>query len=131
MAKALVDIRLGTDGASSNNNLDLFEEMKFASLLQKSKAMDPTAAPAEEIFNIATANNRVGEGKPADLVLIDLDRVASTPGHNLISDLVYSVSGDGVSDVICDGKIIMRDGKIEGAKKIIEEAKRRAKNLVK
>lgn len=136
--KARVNICLGTDGAASNNNLDLFEEMKFASLLQKVKEKDPTAAPASEIFNTATKNGakalktnagEIKEGKLADLILIDLEQVCLTPGHNLISDLVYSCQGNCVSDVICNGKILMRDREVKGEEKILKEARKRAKNL--
>jgi len=145
-----VNITLGTDGPASNNSLDMFSEMKFASLLQKVREMDPTIAPAKEIFEMATKNGakalkiNAGEikvGKLADLVLIDLNEVSLTPGHNLapyrnevsgaglISDIVYSASGNCVSDLICNGKILMRDRKIEGEEKIKREVTKRAKNL--
>ena len=147
-----VNITLGTDGPASNNSLDIFLEMKFASLLQKIKEMDPTIAPAKEIFEIATKNGaralkinagEIAEGKFADLILIDLNEVSLIPGHNLapyrnevsgaglISDIVYSATGNCVSDVICNGKILMRDKKVEGEEKIKKEATKRAKNLTK
>jgi 5-methylthioadenosine/S-adenosylhomocysteine deaminase len=135
-----VNICLGTDGPASNNSLDMFLEMKFASLLQKVKEMDPTIAPAKEIFEIATKNGakalkinagEIKEGKLADLILIDLNQISLIPGHNLVSDIVYSASGNCVSDLICNGKILMRDRKIEGEEKIKKEATKRAKNLTK
>jgi 5-methylthioadenosine/S-adenosylhomocysteine deaminase len=134
-----VNICLGTDGPASNNSLDMFLEMKFASLLQKVKEMDPTIAPAKEIFEIATKNGakalkiNAGEikvGKLADLILIDLNQISLTPGHNLVSDIVYSANGNCVSDLICNGKILMRDRKIEGEEKIKKEAAKRARELV-
>jgi len=115
-------------------------EMKFASLLQKVKEMDPTMAPAKEVFEIATKNGakalkinvgEIKEGKLADLILVDLNQIYFTPGHNLISDIVYSATGNCVSDVICNGKILMRDKKVEGEEKIKKEATKRAKNLTK
>jgi 5-methylthioadenosine/S-adenosylhomocysteine deaminase len=139
LKKAGVNITLGTDGPASNNSLDMFSEMKFASLLQKVREMDPTVAPAKEIFEIATKNGakalkinagEIKEGKLADLILIDLNHVSFQPGHNFISDIVYSASGDCVSDVICNGKILMRERKIEGEEKIKKEATQRAKNLI-
>jgi 5-methylthioadenosine/S-adenosylhomocysteine deaminase len=138
LKKAGVNICLGTDGATSNNSLDVFLEMKFASLLQKVEEMDPTAAPAKEIFEIATKNGakalkidagEIKERKLADLILIDLNQISLLPGHNFISDLVYSANGNCVSDLICNGKILMRDRKIEGEEEIKKEATRRAKNL--
>jgi 5-methylthioadenosine/S-adenosylhomocysteine deaminase len=133
-----VNITLGTDGAASNNSLDMFLEMKFASLLQKVKEIDPTVAPAKEIFKIATKNGanalkidtgQVQEGTLADLILINLNQIYFKPGHNFISDIVYSASGNCVSDLICNGKILMRDRKIEGEEKIKKEVTKRAKNL--
>lgn len=135
-----INIALGTDGASSNNNLDMIKEMKFASLLQKGIEKDPTIISAKEIFKIATKNGakalkinggEIKEKKLADLVLIDLNKIYFKPGHNFISDLIYSASGDCVSDVICNGKILMKNRKIEGEEKIIKEATKRAKNLIK
>jgi 5-methylthioadenosine/S-adenosylhomocysteine deaminase len=137
---AKVNICLGTDGAASNNNLDLFEEMKFASLLQKVAEKDPTAAPALEICETAAKNGakalkinagEIKEGKLADIILIDLNEICLTPGNNLISDLVYSCSGYCVSDVICNGKILMREKKIAGEEEIKREAIKRADNLKK
>ena len=140
LKKAGVNITLGTDGPASNNSLDIFLEMKFASLLQKIKEMDPTMAPAKEVFEIATKNGakalkinvgEIKEGKLADLILVDLNQIYFTPGHNLISDIVYSATGNCVSDVICNGKILMRERKIEGEEEIIEKATQRAKELIK
>lgn len=138
--KAGINICLGTDGAASNNNLDLFEEMKFGSLLQKVKEKDPTVASASEIFDLSTKNGakalkinsgQIKEERLADLILIDLNQICFTPGHNLISDLVYSTNGNCVSDLICNGKILMRDRKVEGEEKIKKEAKKRVKSLKK
>lgn len=138
--KAGINICLGTDGAASNNNLDMFEEMKFASLLQKIKEKDPTAVPAKEIFETAAKNGaralkinsgEIKEGKLADLILIDLKKIFFYPGHNFISDVVYSGSGLIVSDVICNGKILMRAGKVDCEGKIIKEATKRIKEIIK
>jgi 5-methylthioadenosine/S-adenosylhomocysteine deaminase len=139
LKEAGVNVVLGTDGSASNNSLDMFSEMKFASLLQKIKEKNPTIAPAKEIFEIATRNGakalkinsgEIKVGKLADLILVDLNKVYFKPGHNFISDIVYSASGDCVSDVICNGKILMRERKIEGEEKIKKEATQRAKNLL-
>jgi len=130
LKKAGANICLGTDGAASNNNLDLFEEMKFGSLLQKSQERNPTVAPAGEILDCATVNGakalgidhgRIQEGKLADLILVDLNQTCLTPGYNLISDLVFSCNGGCVSDVICNGKILMREQKIKGESEILKK----------
>lgn len=134
--KAKINICLGTDGAASNNNLDLFEEMKLGSLLQKVKEMDSTVASAPEMLSLTTKNGakalkmKIGQIKTgflADVILIDLNQVCLSPGHNLVSDLVYSCSGSCVSDLICHGQILMRDGKIEQEKQIINQIKKRIK----
>lgn len=120
-------ITLGTDGCSSNNNLDMREEMKFASLLAKcvsvssdgtmSNTGDPTLLPAETVMEWATVNGarafgidagEIAEGKVADCILVDLGVERMNPCHNLVSNWVYSASSDCVRTVICDGKIIMR-----------------------
>lgn len=133
MKKHNVNILIGTDGAASNNNLDMFQEMKFASLIQKHQERNSMVASADEIFKCATKNGskffnlnsgEIKEGKKADLVFLDLNEIGFIPGFNLISDIVYSVSGNVVSDFICNGKIIMRNKKVEKEKEIIEKSKR-------
>lgn len=120
-----VRVCLGTDGPASNNNLDMFEEMKVGALIQK-------GCSAQDIFNSATCHGaqalkinagKIQTGRLADLVLVDLDQTFFLPGHDLISDVVYSASGLVVSDTICDGKILMRDGQIKNETKIIHKTK--------
>lgn len=136
LREAGVNICLGTDGAASNNNLDMFEEMRTGSFLQKIMNMDPTIAPAKEMLEMATKNGgralkmktgKIEEGYLADMILIDLDQVGLMPGYDLTSDLVYSCSGNCVSDLICQGRILMRDGKVEGEKQIINQIRKRFK----
>ena len=114
MIKAGCRITLGTDGASSGNNLDLREAMKFAALLAKS-AGDPVLLPAEQIFDWATRAGAeafgidAGEirvGKLADCLLVDLGNVRMQPCYNLISNFVYSADSSCIDTVICDGNII-------------------------
>jgi len=127
-----INICLGTDGPASNNSLSLFSEMKIGALLQKIENKDPTAISAQKSFQMATKNGakalriNTGEikvGKLADLVLIDLNKIEMFPNYDLISNLVYSDAKNCVSDVICNGKILMRDGKIEKENEIIKKAK--------
>ncbi len=139
LAAAGVRIGLGTDGSASNNNLDMFESLKFAALLQKFSADDPTALPAAEAWRMATAAGAeifgleggvIAVGRPADLLLIDTSRPELSPGHNLISDLVYSASGAVVDTTIVAGKILMLHGEIPGEAEIIAEARAAARRLL-
>ncbi|RJS75474.1 amidohydrolase [Methanophagales archaeon] len=133
------NIALGTDGCASNNNLDMFEEMKIASLFQKAFSGDTTSMPAEEAFALATRNaakmfrlnsGTIAKGKLADVVLLDLKQVNLVPNHNLISNIVYSANGSCVDTVICDGRILMENRKVEGEEEIKEKAERVAYELV-
>lgn len=109
-----VNVALGTDGAASNNNLDMFEEMKIAALIHKRN--DPSSLTAQQVLDMATRNGadslgidsgRIEEGSKADIVGIDLDNPAMKPvrKERLVSHLVYSFSGP-VSDVIVGGKVL-------------------------
>ncbi len=134
-----VNFCLGTDGAASNNSLDMFEEMKFAALLQKFYYNDPTRIKAEEVFKATTINAakafgvRAGEiasGKLADIVLIDLKKAQLNPNHSLIANLVYSANSGCVDTVIVDGKILVENGYFEGEEEIIEKANEVAYKIV-
>lgn len=117
-------VSLGTDGASSNNNLDLLEEMKFASLLQKVDTLNPLVLPACEVLKMATINgakalgleDEIGSievGKKADLILLDTNSVNMTPdSSDLCSNVVYSANGSNVDTTICNGKILMENKKL-------------------
>ena len=139
MRQAGINVSLGTDGTASNNNLDMFESMKFAALLQKFSTNDPTVLPAGEVLEMATAKGAealgidagvVKVGKLADLILVDLRSPAFNPNHNLASNLVYSVNGSCVDTVICNGRVLMRDGHVEGEEEVIEGAAGAAQDLV-
>jgi len=131
LAKAGVPVLLGTDGAASSNNLDMFGAMRLSTLLQKGVDANPTAFPAADVFAAATSRSagafqidagEIKEGKLADLLLIDLRRPEMVPNHNLVSNLVYSASGSCVDTAICDGKILMQAGFVEGQEKIMDKA---------
>ncbi len=122
---------LGTDGTASNNNLDMMEEMKMAALLQKVSG-DPTALPAHEAIKMATEwgaqalginAGKIGEGYLADIILIRTDIPEMVPMHNWESNVVYSANGSAVDTVICDGKILMRNRKVEGEEEVIEKVR--------
>lgn len=120
MLKKGITVSLGTDGAASNNNLNMIEEMKIAALLQKVHNYDATALPAQKVFEMATINgaktlgmeDKIGSidiGKKADLVLLDTNSNYFTPNVNPLSHIVYSSVGGEVSTTICNGKILMED----------------------
>jgi 5-methylthioadenosine/S-adenosylhomocysteine deaminase len=139
LTAAGVTISLGTDGCSSNNNLDMLESMKFASLLQKYHHKDTTVLPALEAFHMATISGakafglncgEIKEGTLADIALIDLQRPELTPHFDLYSDLAYSGNGGCVDTLICDGKVLMANRKVENEETILEEARRCAFDLI-
>lgn len=128
LAEKGLNIGLGTDGCASNNNLDMFEEMKIAALLAKSVADDPTVLPAEDAFAMATKNmaamygldcGEIREGMLADCMLVDLDHPQLIPNHNLLSNIVYSANGDCVDTVICNGCVLMENRVVPGQEEII------------
>lgn len=130
---------LGTDGCSSNNHLDMIETMKYASLLAKFSTGDPTFMPAGETLDRATQASaqifRMGEwqiavGSQADIILIDLDRPEFVPNFDMKSDMVYSANGSAVDTVICMGRILMENRRVEGEETICRQAGRLARELV-
>lgn len=121
-------VGIGTDGPASNNDLDMFEEMRLASFLAKGSSGDPTALPAETVLLMATRwgaealhiGNLAGsleEGKVADLILIDLDSVHSSPHFNrepgaIYGRILYSAKSTDVTDVMVNGRWLMRDRQV-------------------
>ncbi len=118
-----VPVGLGTDGAASNNTLDLFSEMDIAAKLQKVTRGDPSALPAEQAFALATIGGaralhmekQIGSlepGKKADIILLDAASPHSTPLYNLYAQLIYAVQASDVDTVIIGGRTIMRHRKM-------------------
>ena len=134
-----VNVCLGTDGASSNNNLDLFQEMKMTAIAQKCAHFKPDLFRAGDIWKIATENAytafdldlRLQEGSLADLSLIDLKKpwFCPRPLTNAVSHLVYSMLG-GVDTTIVNGQVLMREGIIPGEEAILEKAQEQFEDLV-
>ena len=115
-----VTVSLGTDGPASNNSLDMFETMKMASLLPKGFFGDTTLMKAKETFEIATlggANSMhlsqeigsIAKGKRADLILVDISKVHSTPLYDPYSHLVFSTKSSDVRHVLVDGRLLVKD----------------------
>jgi 5-methylthioadenosine/S-adenosylhomocysteine deaminase len=132
MMKAKINVCLGTDGASSNNNLSIFEEMKTTAIAQKNAYHTPADFSAEQIWHMATENAArafglnlgLRSGALADLALIDLKKPWFWPQSNIISHLVYSMAG-GVDTTIVNGKVLMQNGVIPGEEEILEKAQER------
>jgi 5-methylthioadenosine/S-adenosylhomocysteine deaminase len=127
-----VNVALGTDGCSSNNNLDMREEAKFASLLAKVTAMDPTMFPASEVLEAATIggarmygleSGRIASGMLADCILVNLGDLRMVPGHNPVSNFVYAADGSCVDTTICDGRVLMLGGHVEGEEEVLEQVR--------
>lgn len=138
-----INVAIGTDGASSNNNLNMFEEMHLGALVNKGIEADPTVLPAYKMLEMATVggakalgiDHLVGTieiGKKADIILVDMDKAHLAPHYDLIAMLVYSAAGSDVRHVICNGKLILEDYKIMTFDEfeIIQKAKMHAKHLI-
>lgn len=123
MLQAGVHIGLGTDGAASNNDLDMWEEMRLAALLQKVDRMNPTVMPASTVLGMATSGGAIAiglgdavgsieVGKRADIIQVAFDDVHHVPTYDVISHLVYVTDEQDVASVVVDGKVLMRNGQI-------------------
>ncbi|MCG8401979.1 MAG: amidohydrolase [Firmicutes bacterium] len=113
-------VGLGTDGAASNNNLDMMEEMRAAALLQKVHTQNATALPAGEMLRMATAGGaevlglgdrvgRIAPGMLADIILIDMRKPHLYPLHDLYAHIAYAAVSSDVHTVIVDGKVVMEN----------------------
>jgi 5-methylthioadenosine/S-adenosylhomocysteine deaminase len=129
----------GTDGCSSNNNLDLIETMKFAALLAKFSSHNPTMMPAREAVGHATKTAAeifgLGEweikvGASPDIILIDLARPEMTPDFDVYSNLVYASNGSVVDTVICMGEVLMENRVVPGEDDILKNTSKIARSLV-
>ena len=140
MLEAGVSVSIGTDGCCSNNDVDMWEEMRNASFLQKVATMNPLALPAYKVLEMATVGGAtamgyddlgmIREGALADLIVIDTAAPHLHPTHDVISNLVYCCKAADVRTVIVDGRIVVEEGKIVGIDlealyKCAEEAARR------
>jgi 5-methylthioadenosine/S-adenosylhomocysteine deaminase len=123
MIDAGVNVAIGTDGASSNNNLDLMEEMHMTAMLAKLEKSDPTAIPAKTAIKMATVNGakalgileKTGSletGKSADIIMLDINSPFSQPEREYLNNIVYSMGRSQVKMTMVEGKVLQRDGKI-------------------
>jgi 5-methylthioadenosine/S-adenosylhomocysteine deaminase len=131
-----IPVGLGTDGASSNNGLDLLQDVKLLSLLQKHAYDDPRVLPAVEAWDVVTGSlapalggaPELAVGAPADFLLVRADRPEVAPGH-LVANLVYAASGQVVDTTVVAGRVLMRAGRIDGAAEVVAKARERAERL--
>ena len=115
-----INVAVATDGVASNNNLNMFEEMKIFALLQKGKHYDPTLVTPKQALYAATRAGAISQSRPdcglvkegfkADLIVLDIDQPHMKPVHSMLDNLVYSADGADVEMTICDGKILYNNG---------------------
>jgi len=134
-ARAGIALGLGTDGVSSNSNLDMFEEVKLFALTQKHAAGDPSTLPATEALAIARGlrspilgGTHLALGQPADFLLLRGSDPALAIGDP-DADLVYAASGSVVDTTVVAGQILMRDRVVPGEEEVVEEVRSRAARL--
>lgn len=138
-----IPVALGTDGASSNNNLDMLQEMRTCALLHKVNSMDPTVLPAYKALEMATVNgaqalgldNQIGKlqkGYKADMIIINLEAAHQIPRYDIVANLVYAGQASDVDTVIIDGKIVMKNRQIVtlNEAEVINQVKRIAARLM-
>ncbi|MCX6776961.1 MAG: amidohydrolase [Candidatus Micrarchaeota archaeon] len=141
MMESNVCITFGTDGAVSNNSLNLIETMKVGALLQKAHRWDAEILNAQQALDFATINGAralrtdagsIEVGKLADVVLLDLKSPNLVPSHNLVSNFVYSANPSNVSDVVINGKLVMERSRIltVDEDKVLEKAEKVAFDLM-
>jgi 5-methylthioadenosine/S-adenosylhomocysteine deaminase len=136
MRQAGIAVGLGTDGAASNNDLDMFEAMRQAAFLHKLKDGDPRAVPAPVALEMATREGAralgmekelgsLEPGKRADVLVVSMSAARQTPMYDAVSHLVYVTRGDDVRTTIVNGKVLMRDRKVLtlDAPKVLTEAR--------
>lgn len=128
-------VGIGTDGASSNNSLDLFQDIKLLSLLQKHSDGDPSVLPAREALSLASGAlapqlgaTPLAVGERADFLLIDLDSIELSPAL-LAEALIYSATGSCVDTAVVAGRVLMRARMIDGADEVLAKAREAAKSV--
>ena len=137
-----LSVSIGTDGAPSNNRMDMMREIYLTSLIHKGRTLNPKVVPAEQVLEMATINgakcalleNEVGSlevGKKADLIILNPNTIHSLPLHDPIANIVYTMSSENIESTMCNGKWLMKNREIlvlnEGD--LIEQVKRKSEEI--
>ena len=130
-----IKVTLGTDGAASNDNLNMLEEMSTMAKLHKGASLDASAIRAQEVMKVATEAGfsalgikagRIEEGYEADLILVDTSRPHFQPLYDPVAQVVYSAMASDIDTVLCKGRVLMEKGEVKtlDEEEILYEAKR-------
>lgn len=137
-----LNVSIGTDGAPSNNRMDMMREMYLTSLIHKGRTLNPKAVPAEQVLEMATINgakcalleNEIGSleiGKKADLIILNPNTIHSLPLHDPIANIVYTMSSENVESTMCNEKWLMKDREVLvlNERELIEKLNRKSKDI--
>ena len=137
-----LNVSIGTDGAPSNNRMDMMREMYLTSLIHKGRTLNPKAVPAEQVLEMATINgakcalleNEIGSleiGKKADLIILNPNTIHSLSLHDPIANIVYTMSSENVESTMCNGKWLMkyREVLVLNERELIEKLNRKSKDI--
>ena len=138
-----ITVGIGTDGAPSNNRMDMMRDMYLTSLLHKGRTLDPKSVSAEEVLEMATINGakcalqekEIGSlevGKKADLIVLNPDTIHALPLVDPIANIVYAMSSENVESTMCNGKWLMKEKKILflDEKELLEKVKKQSKKVL-
>ena len=138
-----INVSIGTDGAPSNNRMDMMREMYLTSLIHKGRTLNPKAVPAEQVLEMATIHGakcalldkEIGSlevGKKADLIILNPDTIHSLPLHDPVANIVYTMSSENVDSTMCDGKWLMKEREVlvVNEKELLEKVKEQAKKVM-
>ena len=133
------NVTVGTDGCGSSNTLDIRETLKTAALLQKAWREDPSAMPLDELLAAGTVNGAralglaggvVEEGALADIMLVNTDSPFFIPEHDFKANFIYSANSSCIDTVICNGKVLMSGGRVDGEEEVLTMARKHAARFV-